>query len=302
MITQFLFVCLALFPLIGVSDTQCPDSSIYNNTNNDDRRTDKTSLRLMQYNVEWLFLDYYGASDCPGDGCTWKNESEAQIHFEYVQAVIEDLDPDIINFCEIEGCDELVALEGNLTGFDYHPFLIKGTDTATGQNVGMLTRIDPIDALNRTEAKATYPVEGSQCGYTSNGTTGVSKHYISHFHIQGIDIAIVAAHLIAFPTDKARCSKREAQAMILQAEIAQHIQSGFEVIMMGDFNDFDNRVEDMNEDQPNSMVLDILKGNQGVYAGQYSTSVAQLVPKPERFTDWYDSDNNCNTSSKTTTV
>ena len=29
------------------------------------------------------------------------------------------------------------------------PYLVQGTDTATGQNVGLLTRIDPIVAMQR---------------------------------------------------------------------------------------------------------------------------------------------------------
>ena len=104
-ISTFLLTSLALHPTIA-TDTQCPDPLAYNSSVQD-RRFDKTKLKLMQYNVEWLFLDYYGAADCPGDGCTWKNESEAVKHFGYVKNIIDTIDPDIINFCEIEGCDEL---------------------------------------------------------------------------------------------------------------------------------------------------------------------------------------------------
>ena len=39
------------------------------------------ALRLMQYNVEWLFIDYYKSADCPGNGCTWHNESVAYAVF-----------------------------------------------------------------------------------------------------------------------------------------------------------------------------------------------------------------------------
>ena len=95
------------------TDTQCPDPILYDNIG--DRRTDKSSLKLMQYNVEWLFLDYYSAADCPGDGCTWKNESEAEIHMNYVKSAIADVNPDIINFCEVEGCDELQVLQEDLS-------------------------------------------------------------------------------------------------------------------------------------------------------------------------------------------
>jgi exonuclease III len=46
------------------------------------------------------------------------------------------------------------------------------------------------------------------------------------------------------------------------------------------------------------MVLDIVKGYKGDYAGIYELySVAQQVNQTERFTDWWDSDTNCSTQS-----
>ena len=41
-----------------------------------DRRSNLKSLRIVQYNTEWLFIDYYPNSNCPGNGCTWKTESK----------------------------------------------------------------------------------------------------------------------------------------------------------------------------------------------------------------------------------
>jgi hypothetical protein len=77
--------------------------------------------------------------DCPENGCIWKNTTEAQIHMDYVVKRIQTINPDIINFCEIEGCDELNMLKDKLD-LSYTPYLKKGTDNCTGQNVGMLTR------------------------------------------------------------------------------------------------------------------------------------------------------------------
>ena len=99
------------FSFIYGSDIECPS---VNNSITNDRRKDKTKLRLVQYNVEWLFLDYYQPMDCPGDGCTWKTQTDAQTHLKYVSSVIHDLNPDIINICEVEGCDELNAVISNL--------------------------------------------------------------------------------------------------------------------------------------------------------------------------------------------
>jgi len=279
-------------------DTQCPD--VVNTNKLSDRRTNPNKLTLMQYNVEWLFLDYYSAADCPGNGCTWHNESEAEEHLGYVYNVIDKINPDIINFCEIEGCDELNALINLLDTDEYNPYLIKGTDTATGQNVGMLTKIDPTISLYRVSDRETYPVEGSKCGYTGEPqTTSVSKHYVSEFFINDINIAIISAHLIAFPTVSTRCSQREAQAVILQNLINKYVKDGYEVIMMGDFNDFDEIVVDMNSNIPTSRTLDILKGLDGPLKDEYLlTSVASNIPQQERFSEWYDSDSKCNTKSK----
>jgi exonuclease III len=237
--------------------------------------------------------------NCPGDGCTWKNQSEALKHLDYVSKRIITLDPDIINFCEVEGCDELNMLKDKLDG-SYTPYLKKGTDSATGQNVGMLTRVDPLKTLYRTELKYNYPIPGSNCGYTGQASsTGVSKHYITEFVFNGINVAFVSAHLIAIPTDTTRCAQREGQASVLQTVIYDYINRGYELIMIGDFNDYDAEILDMNSNRPLSQVLDILKGLKGDYAGKYHlTNIAETISQNKRYSDWWDSDNNCNTASK----
>jgi len=289
----YFIIFFSLFSII-FSDTECPSISITG-----DRRENKNKLRIVQYNVEWLFIDYYGGSNCPGDGCTWKNQSEAQIHMDYVAKRIKDINPDIINFCEVEDCDELMMLKDKLDN-TYTPYLKKGADTSTGQNVGMLTRIDPVKSLYRTEVRYNYPIEASKCNYSGTGSTGVSKHYITEFIFNQLNVAFISAHLVAIPTDPSRCSQREAQASILQKVIVDYIQNGFEVIMIGDFNDYDSEVLDINNNKPISIVLDILKGKQGDYAGSYELySIAETITQNERYSDWWDSDNNCNTSSKT---
>jgi exonuclease III len=274
------------------SDTECPIV-----TTQQDRRADKSRLRLMQYNVEWLYIDHYSSFDCPGTDCPWANESEAEKHMQYVSDVIKDINPDVVNFCEVEGCDELNMLIDELDP-TYLPYLKKGTDTSTGQNVGMITRIDPTVSLYRTEQRYSYPIQGSKCGYTGTGSTGVSKHYITEFKIDYLHFAFISAHLIAIPTDSSRCAQREGQAMILQQVIHNFTKDGYDIIMIGDFNDYDGIVLDVNSNIPTSQVLEILKGNSGELANTYQlSSVATNMQQSERFSDWWDSDNNCATAS-----
>lgn len=290
-----LFVLLSFLASFAFADTECPYVTTIG-----DRRNNKDKLRLVQYNVEWLFIDYYSPMNCPGSGCTWVNESEAETHMDYVSKVVKQLNPDIINFCEVEGCDELNILKDKLDDNTYTPYLKKGTDTSTGQNVGMLTRVDPLVNLYRTELKYNYPIPGSKCGYTgSAGSSSVSKHYITEFKFNGYNIAFIAAHLLAIPTDPARCAQREAQASVLQNVIFGYVNKGYEIIMIGDFNDYDAEVLDVNNNKPTSRVLDILKGYQGDLSGLYELyNVAEEIVQNERYSDWWDSDNNCNTASE----
>ena len=68
--------------------------------------------------------------------------------------------------------------------------------------------------------------------------------------------------------------------------------------MIGDFNDYDAEVMDVNNHKPTSKALDILKGNQGDLSGLYQLyNIAEEITQNERFSDWYDSDNNCKTAS-----
>lgn len=287
---------LWLFSILSIvlCDTQCPSPVIY-----DDRRSDTNHFRFIQYNTEWLFVDYCSSSQCPGSGCPWENTTEAEIHLEYVSNIIHDLQPDMINICEVEGCDELDMLIKDKETSDYIPYLIQGTDTSTGQNVGMLTKIDPIISLYRTEERVSYPIPYSTCGYTgASSTTGVSKHYITEITLNDIPTAVIGTHLLAYPTDVQRCAQREAQAQVLQNVIIQYIKKGFEIILSGDLNDFDGEILDANNNKPLSSVLNILKGFAGTYKNTYTLySVNAYMKKSMIYSDWWDKNGDCVSSS-----
>lgn len=278
---------------VNAADTECPVVSTI-----EDRRVDKSTFRFVQYNAEWLFIDYYSSANCPGNGCSWHTSSDAETHLTNVANVLKELNGDMVNICEVEGCDELNMLINKLDT-TYKPYLIKGTDSSTGQNVGIITRVDPNVNLYRSEERVNYPIPNSQCGVTtSSGSTGVSKHYITEMTISGINVALIGSHLLAIPTDPSRCVQREGQAQVLQNIIYSYIQQGYEVIVMGDMNDYDMETLDMNSNKPISRVLDIIKGIEGSKKGTYLlTNVATFMSQQERYSDWWDSDNNCNTAS-----
>jgi exonuclease III len=212
--------------------------------------------------------------------------------------VVGDLKPDILNLCEVEGCYELSQLNALLNN-SYTPYLIYGTDSSTGQNVGLLSKITPIANLQRTATTHSYPIAGSKCGYTgSPGSAGVSKNYYTTYKIGEMTVHLVGTHLLAYPTDVARCASREAQASVLQELIVTLLANPSDgLILMGDLNDFDAQVPDLNNDKPISSVLSVLKGLSGTYAGQYELkSVASLVSQDQRYTDWWDKNDDCSST------
>lgn len=291
---KLFFLTLHLLLVGVIADTECPTIDVTAVIK--DRRTNKSLLRVMQYNVEWLYTDYYANAKCPGTGCTWHSLTDAETHLAKVASVINALNPDIVNLCEVEGCDELQQLISQ-TNNSYVSYLIQGTDTSTGQNVGMLTKVDPVTDLVRSSATKSYPIFGTNCGDTpAAGHSGVSKHYISEFVLNdSLKLAIIGAHLLAYPLDPSRCVQREAQAQVLSDIVSSYVAKEYEVILLGDFNDYDGKVSDINGNQPNSRVLDILKGVNNTY--QLTSAAEKITNVKERYTDWYNSDNNCNTSS-----
>lgn len=290
---QLFFLFFMLF--CTQAETDCPlvsTSQILPSQN------EYSGFRLVQYNMEWLFMDYYEPMNCPGSGCTWANETEANTHIRYLAKVVSELTPDIMNICEVEGCDEMELLRFQVVnGTEYTSYLKQGTDSATGQNVGLMTKWTPTLNLTRTEERMTYPLVGSNCGYTGeSGTVGVSKHYITEYVFYGKPTLFIGLHLLAYPEDTTRCAEREAQAQIVQNVIADYIAANKdrEVIVLGDMNDFDGRVLDANQNVPTSRVLDILKGLDGDKKGEYELrSSAEKIPEVERFSDWWDQNADC---------
>jgi len=208
---------------------------------------------------------------------------------------IQQLDLDIINLVEVEDCTVLQMLQSAIGDPTYKYYLLKGTDTATGQNVGLLTRIDPTTNLQRTSNRFDYPIAGSKCGSSTKGDSAVSKHYYTRFDIQNLDgpLIMIGTHFLAFPDDPSRCSQREAQASVLrQLAQEQAIDNGYNYIILGDLNDFDSTFLDAANDVPISQVLQILKSNEK--GAITMTNVAsQITPQSARWSCWWDQNGDC---------
>jgi endonuclease/exonuclease/phosphatase family metal-dependent hydrolase len=249
----------------------------------EDRRVDKSRLVVMTFNTKFMWDGV-----APEEGLvnfSWKfSQTEAEEHMDEIAKVIIRNDPDIINLAEIENENALNVLNTKfLPGRGYAVYFAQGIDTTTGQDVGLLTRIDP---------------EGNDIErYTKKGQSGgtrksVSKNYFAKFDINGKQIALVAAHLLAHPNSPSRKYKRQAQADAIgdvAEELADH---GYAVIILGDFNDYDGQVKDHIDSQPITNVLWRMKRMQPGVMEDDLTNVAEFVPKPSRYTAFWDKNDN----------
>ena len=60
------------------------------------------------------------------------------------------------------------------------------------------------------------------------------------FNWNDVKVAYFSLHLLAYPTEPDRCAKREGQAKVIEEEIKKRVNEGYEIIVIGDFNDYDD--------------------------------------------------------------
>uniref|UniRef100_A0A7S1YH72 Endonuclease/exonuclease/phosphatase domain-containing protein n=1 Tax=Sexangularia sp. CB-2014 TaxID=1486929 RepID=A0A7S1YH72_9EUKA len=287
-------ICLLLLlPLLSFCAVTCQYP--YDSTHASDRRVDKASLSIVEFNAEWLFLSNYEKR--------WSSFAEAERHLDDVAAMLSRIQFDIAVLLEVESCDVLASLKTRLADPNLEYYLVPGTDSATGQNVGILTRITPDDpGLFRTSSRADYPELGPDanlCGYSPaevpSGSSAVSKHAMAYFTLDPPEtgpalpspLFLVGTHLLAFPDEKERCIKRQAQASVLAAEVRERLGEVGGVIVTGDLNDFDGTVLDVRNSQPISTVLDQLKDVDEELPGDELLNAASYVNDDQRFTAYY---------------
>eukprot|EP01062_Namystynia_karyoxenos_P065942 TRINITY_DN59995_c0_g1_i1.p1 TRINITY_DN59995_c0_g1~~TRINITY_DN59995_c0_g1_i1.p1 ORF type:complete len:413 (+),score=123.38 TRINITY_DN59995_c0_g1_i1:75-1241(+) len=267
----------------GVQES-CPEAPLAPK----DRRADRGRVSFASYNLYWLFD---GIDDHAG--APWGTEARADEHIRHMARQLDRVDADVYVLQEVEHCGTLSALRAAMAnGTQYECYLVQGADSATGQDVALLTRIDPSVALARTEQRASYPVSGSQCTNTRSGTQGVSKHFYTELQLApGFAIGVVGLHFLAYPDRADRCPKREGQAAvigeIIRERFAPRLAAGTlqGVAVLGDFNDFSTGAPDARGSRPGSRAVELVK----TALHPPMREAAARLPQQERYTAGYGS-------------
>ncbi|KAG5174943.1 Endonuclease/exonuclease/phosphatase [Tribonema minus] len=257
----------------------CPHAPLWGQ----DRRPDPGRLRIVALNAEYLMFDASEGCKQQWHGCPWSTAAAAHRHLLNVAIALARLNADVISLSEVRSCDELRTL-ASLLGSDYAPYMVQGSDTYTHQNMGLLSRVDPVTDLWRSDARATWPLPSSACGPESDGaagTQGVSKHYVAELQLGEHKVALVGAHFLAGTRgadarSRSRCAQREAQAAVIRGTVTGLASHGAHVVVLGDFNDFDRFVPDSTSNAPHSQALHLMQ------TGDVSVNPYDALPRLQR--------------------
>ena len=234
-------------------------------------------VRVASFNGEFLFdgVGDEGQADFP-----WKGDPEkSRAHRDAVGRTVRMLDADVVVMPETENLEALEMLaEESLADMRYTPYLVRGQDSFTGQNIGLLSRV-PVDTTGRTDVRVPVGI--------TDATYGVSKNMFARMTLAGVPVTLVAVHFLAQPDNPERAPRREAQAETIRQLVAREVALGRQVIALGDFNDFDDATPDRRGSVPITTVLATVK-RAGDGPDDDLVNVLGDVPQAARFTSLYD--------------
>ena len=264
----------------------------------------ETPLRLATFNVEILTAPGSWAGNLRK--YRWDVAREAQ--FERVAAVIEAINPDILNLAEVtskESVDLLVKIlhEKGLT--DYRGYHVENNDSFTSMDVALISRYPPdkIDGQSiRTmwsedddpTWRESYRVIG-RSGRAISRNGSISRNAVYLITVDGYQLGFLGLHLKSNPSDEVANAMRSAQAKIAQRIIRQEITGrGYLPIVLGDLNDYDPDVPDRDEERDTvTTVVKDIKDYDRDQEGDELVNIAQLIPRQaDRYTSFWDRNEN----------
>ncbi len=229
-----------------------------------DRRDPKyrSSLSIAAFNAHFLF-DYGSSSAAP-----WKSKAEADQHYKDVAEVLRIVNADVVVLSEVHNLAALEKLRSMMSKrmrASYKAYLVPGTDTTIGMNVGLLTRVDPVDD-KVVRLFNVIPVQNDSDAPPTN--VGVAKYFAAPIELRDAAgtlhrLVILGAHLISAKANANEpvppALRREAQALIIKEEVEEWTALGYKCIIAGDMNDGDPIVK--GRDGPTSSALEIMRSS-----------------------------------------
>lgn len=257
-------------------------------------------LRIVTFNAEILTEPGVRA----GSISKYRFPHARKKHFERIAAVIETLNPDVLNLVEVThkgAVDRLIEIlhEKGLTGYQgYH---VENNDRFTGLDVALITKYQP-DEIDGKQLRTIYskredPTWRQSFQFTGReGTeiqrnTSISRNGLYFITIGGHKLAFFGLHLKSNPSDAYSNSKRQAQAKIVRRVLRSKVlPQGYLPIVLGDLNDYDPDIPDGDATRdPTTTVLRDLKDFDKDQPGDELVNVAERIQRQaDRYTSHWD--------------
>lgn len=183
-------------------------------------------------------------------------------HFERIAAIIESLDPDILNLVEctsVEAVDYLIQILHEKGMTDYKGYHVESNDKFTSMDVAVITKFEPttIDGqpirIMASPAgdmtwRENFTYVDERSGKQRSQTAGLDRHGVYLIEAKGQKLGFLGVHFKSNPEDGYSNARRTAESLIAQRIIQKEIvDRGFTPIVLGDLNDYDPDVPDRDD-------------------------------------------------------
>lgn len=260
-------------------------------------------VRIVTFNVEMLAA--------PGEQVRlekYRWDYARRLQFERIAAIVEALDPDVLNLVEVTSAaavEHLVGLLHEKGMTDYRGYHIEGHEPFTGFDVACISKIAP-DEIEGARIRNFFTPSGDATwrapysfvddgGVTRDRETGLVRQAVYCLTIGQHKLGLLGLHLKSNPDDAYSNGRRAAEAQIAQRIVQREIVArGYTPIVLGDLNDYDPDVPDRDESRSTQTnVLATLKEHDAAHDGPELVNVAQRMPRvADRYTSHWDRNEN----------
>ena len=240
------------------------------------------AVRIGTFNCEFLvFRKVHVKFGLPFDEREWNDEQrQTWLQMGYrearfresvsaVAAAIRQIDADVLVLTEVGRGQDVTALwnEVQRLGGNYaHRVEAASTDTATGQNVAVFSRLPLLNLASTIPGRETYDAELDDP--ETEQETGISKGLSVTVQLPGHAVRLFACHLSSERGGHEKDAQRIAQASIVRRNYLPLLNDGEHIIVAGDLND--------DRGQP---TLRRIRGKDDIWEDLIQTGLAQFFPR-----------------------
>jgi endonuclease/exonuclease/phosphatase family metal-dependent hydrolase len=261
---------------------------------------DAIPLRIMTFNAE--LLNAPGVT--PGNLQKYRFDYARRGHIERVASLIETLNPDILNLCEVtskQAVDAIVDVLHQKGLTEYQGYHIDSHDTYTALDVALITKYRP-DTIEGKQIRTFFSEADDPTyrqsftftgrnGRTINGSTSLSRNSMYFITVGGYKLGFLGLHLKSNPEDSYANGKRTGEAEIVRRLVrAEIVPRGYLPIVLGDLNDYDPDVPDRDESRnPATTVIKDIKDFDPDRPGpELVNPASKIVRQADRYSDHWD--------------